>query len=99
MAEPCLPAGRGSKRHVTYMFYVYILKSIKDSGLYVGKTNNLARRVYEHNNGYVQSTKSRRPFILLEFIKFPTEKEALNLEKEYKKGYKREQIKRKYNLI
>jgi putative endonuclease len=81
------------------MFYVYILKSLKDNGIYIGKTNDLKRRIYEHNNGYVQSTKSRKPFIVLDSFQCQNEKEALILEKEYKKGYKREEIKIKYNLI
>ena len=71
------------------MFFVYLLKSEKDGGMYVGKTNDLKRRFYEHNGGYVRSTKSRRPFILLEYIECKTEADALSIEKEYKKGYKR----------
>ena len=81
------------------MYYVYFLKSNKDGGIYIGKTNDLKRRISEHNGGYVSSTKSRRPFILLEYIQCPTEEKALEVEKEWKKGFKREEIKRKYNLI
>ena len=78
------------------MFYVYILKSLKDNKLYTGKTNDIERRLKEHNGGQTQSTKSRKPFILFEAIKCKDEKEARLLEKEYKKGYKREELKRKY---
>ncbi|MDD4996299.1 MAG: GIY-YIG nuclease family protein [Patescibacteria group bacterium] len=80
------------------MFYVYILKSLKDNNLYIGKTNDLQRRLNEHNGKHVQSTKSRIPFIILKYFKCRSEKEALELEKEFKKGYKREKIKRKYNI-
>ncbi len=80
------------------MYWVYILKSNKDGGLYIGKTNNFERRLSEHNTGNVSSTKSRRPFVLLEKIECQSEVEALRLEKEYKKGYKREEIKNKYNI-
>lgn len=80
------------------MFYVYILKSLKDNKIYIGKTNNIKRRLDEHNNGQVSSTKSRRPFTILETINCETEEGALHLEKEFKKGYKREEIKRKFNL-
>ena len=97
VAESCLPAGRGRKRQ--NMFFVYILKSVKDNNLYIGKTNNLKRRIFEHNNNYVQSTKSRAPFILLEFFECLNEKEAVKIEKEYKKGYRREEIKRKFNIV
>jgi putative endonuclease len=44
------------------MFYVYILKSLKDDKLYIGSTNDLKRRLSEHNNGLNRSTKARRPF-------------------------------------
>jgi len=81
------------------MYYIYILKSTKDNGIYIGQTNNLERRIFEHNNGKVSSTKSRRPFEFLECIKCFSRGEAIIIEREYKKGYKREEIKRKYNLI
>lgn len=95
LSPACRQAGAES---IIIMFFVYILKSTKDNGIYVGKTNNLTRRIYEHNNGFVQSTKSRKPFIILEAIECQSEIEARLLEKEYKKGYKREEVKRKYNL-
>ncbi len=33
------------------MYYVYILKGIKMRKLYIGHTDNLARRIKEHNTG------------------------------------------------
>lgn len=81
------------------MYYVYILKSIKDNNLYIGRTNNLDRRLKEHNSGKVSSTKSRKPFVLLEKIEVPSEEESVKLELEYKKGYKREEIKKKYGGV
>ncbi|MFA7201629.1 MAG: GIY-YIG nuclease family protein [Candidatus Paceibacterota bacterium] len=80
------------------MYFVYILKSEKDCGIYIGKTNNVSRRILEHNAGHTQSLKNRIPLTLLEYIECKTEEDARCLEKEYKKGYKREEIKRKYNL-
>ena len=47
------------------MFYVYILKSLKDKNLYIGSTNNLERRLKQHNNSEVFSTKSRVPFEII----------------------------------
>jgi putative endonuclease len=78
------------------MFWVYILKSLKDNKLYIGRTNNFDRRFQEHNSGHVQSTKSRRPMVLLEKIPVQTEKESVELELKYKKGYKREELRNKY---
>ena len=43
------------------MFYVYVLKSMKDDNLYTGFTDNLRKRLIKHNAGKVFSTKSRRP--------------------------------------
>ena len=81
------------------MFCVYILLSKKDGGIYIGKTNNLARRLSEHNSGRVNSTKGRRPLILYKTIACKSESEALEIEKEYKKGYKREAIKKELKAI
>ena len=81
------------------MYYVYILKSLKDNNLYIGRTNNFLRRFKEHNSGKVPSTKSRKPFILLEKIEVELEQESVRLELEYKKGYKREELKRKYGGV
>ncbi|MCK5145226.1 GIY-YIG nuclease family protein [bacterium] len=36
-------------------YYVYIMASKKNGVLYVGITNNLNRRVYEHRNNLVES--------------------------------------------
>lgn len=47
------------------MFYLYILKSLKDSNLYIGSTNNLKGRFLEHNSGKKFSTKNRIPFELI----------------------------------
>jgi putative endonuclease len=47
------------------MIYVYALKSIERNYIYVGMTNDLDRRLSEHNNGENRSTKAYRPFILI----------------------------------
>ena len=47
------------------MFYVYVLKSLKDGRFYTGYTNDFQRRLNEHKRGTVFSTKSRRPLKLV----------------------------------
>lgn len=46
-------------------FYIYVLKSLKDGMFYTGYTNNINRRLAEHNKGNVTSTKNRLPFELV----------------------------------
>ncbi len=58
------------------MFYVYILKSKKDNNLYIGSTNNLRKRVKEHEKGKVFSTKSRNPLELVYYEAYKSEKDA-----------------------
>lgn len=48
-------------------YYVYILESKKDRMHYTGYTNNLKRRLIEHNKGGSLSTKCRAPFQLIYF--------------------------------
>jgi len=47
------------------MEYVYVLKSEKDGNWYTGWTNDLRRRLSEHNQGKSRSTKARVPFKLI----------------------------------
>jgi len=78
------------------MFLVYVLKSEKDNKLYIGSTNNLSRRILEHNQGNVHSTKNRRPLILVFTEHFPTKAEALKREHYFKSGGKAHQQLKKY---
>ena len=66
------------------MLYIYILKSGNDKDLYIGFTNNLDRRVKEHNNGLVPSTKLRRPFELIYCEGYKSEKDARKREENLK---------------
>jgi putative endonuclease len=58
------------------MFYVYVLKSLKDNNLYIGSTNNLDRRLKEHNDSKVFSTKSRIPFEIIYYEAYKSEDDA-----------------------
>jgi putative endonuclease len=53
------------------MFYVYILKSIITGRFYIGVTNNLEKRLRNHNKGGTRSTKPFKPWKIVykeEFI-------------------------------
>jgi len=67
------------------MYYVYILKSKKDNNLYLGSTDNLKKRLKEHNSGEVFSTKSRIPFEIIYCEIYKSEKDARIRESKLKK--------------
>ena len=68
------------------MWYVYILKSQIDQCLYIGSTNNIKRRLFEHNSGKVDSTKSRIPFLLEAYIAVKNKEKAIEVERYLKTG-------------
>ena len=47
------------------MSYVYVLLSLKDGKRYTGITDDVERRLEEHNSGQVKSTKHRTPFKII----------------------------------
>lgn len=55
--------------------YLYILQSLKNNSYYVGITTNINQRLNFHNNGYVKSTKNKRPYKLV----FTQEFENINI--------------------
>ena len=77
------------------MWYVYVLKSIEQPFLYVGSTNNLDRRMSEHNGGKSASTSPCKPYKLLVSIGFPDEHKARELEMYFKTGSGRTVLKKR----
>ena len=76
------------------MYFVYILKC-SDKSLYTGCTNNLEKRMVEHNNSKsgAHYTKIRRPVILKYSEKFRTYAKAREREDEIKKLERKEKLK------
>ena len=74
------------------MNYVYVLRSLKDKKRYIGLTNNLSRRLAEHNNGKVNATNNRKPFQLVYSEEFADRAEAAQREKFLKTGKGREYL-------
>ena len=72
-------------------FGVYILESQKNNRYYIGSTDNIERRINEHNIGKVVSTRNTRPWVLKVFIKCDNLREAKSNEYRLKK-YKRRDI-------
>lgn len=71
------------------LYYTYVLKSLKDFKLYVGHTNDLERRLNEHNSGLVTATKTRLPFIIIYFEACLSEIKAVKREHYFKTGFGR----------
>lgn len=75
------------------MHYMYILKSAVDGNLYVGSTNDLKRRIQEHQVGKSFATSPRRPFTLVYYEAYGAEKDARRRESSLKlRGRARAQL-------
>jgi len=81
---------------VAKTYYVYILASERNGTLYIGMTNNLPRRMWEHKEEFVQGfTKKYGVKMLVYYETFNDVNDAIRWETRLKK-YKREW---KLNLI
>jgi len=58
------------------MFFVYILQSKKDKSIYIGYTNDLRKRLKEHNLGLVRATKPKIPYALIYYEAYASKQNA-----------------------
>jgi putative endonuclease len=75
-------------------FHVYILRSQTTGRFYVGQTENLTKRVFEHNNNRTPSIKNRGPWELVHSEGFESRAEAMRRERQIKKMKSRQWIER-----
>jgi putative endonuclease len=75
------------------MFYTYVLRSRKDNQLYIGFTEDLKKRVALHNKGGVESTKNRRPLLLIYYEACLNKGSAIKREHYFKTGFGRRFLK------
>ena len=75
------------------MYVVYVLRSLVNKRLYIGQTNNIDRRLLEHNEGHSHYTRLTKPFELVYREEFSTRSDAVNRELELKSGKGREWLK------
>ena len=68
------------------MFYTYVIKSNKNGKWYTGCAKDLRKRLKEHNNNRVISTKGRGPFELIYYEACLNKHDALVREKYLKTG-------------
>jgi putative endonuclease len=67
-------------------YYVYILANWNNKVIYVGMTNNLERRIYEHKNKILKGFSSKYNLNKLVYFEvYNTPNEAIRREKEIKK--------------
>jgi len=77
-------------------YYVYILTNWNNKVMYIGVTNNLKRRIYEHKNKLVEGFTKRYNLTKLVYYEHTTDvNSAISREKELK-GWRRE---KKNNLV
>jgi len=82
-------------KNPTMVYTVYVLRSLSTGKLYTGQTENLQRRIKEHQTGTgpVKYTKGRGPWELVYTEEFPDRGQAMAREKYLKTGAGRDFIK------
>lgn len=74
------------------MNYTYIL-TCRDGSLYTGWTNNLEKRISDHNAGKgAKYTRARRPVSLAYYEEFAVKEDAMKRECEIKKMTRQEKM-------
>jgi putative endonuclease len=66
--------------------YVYVLRSVKDGGFYIGYSANLRKRFDEHATGDSFATSYRRPWRLIYYEAYLDQADALGRERYLKSG-------------
>jgi len=67
-------------------YYVYIMASRKNGTIYIGVTNDIARRTYEHREGLISGFTKRYDVKLLVYVEpFDDIRAAIQREKNLKK--------------
>ena len=74
------------------MYYTYIIYSQRLDRYYAGSTNNLSRRLEDHNRGKDKYTRKGSPWELTYFETFSARKDAYNRECEIKRQKSRSYI-------
>lgn len=75
------------------MYYVYILQSKKDGNIHTGYTNNLRKRLWQHQNGKSSYTKGRGPYKLIYYEASLNDEDARSRELFLKSGMGKRYIK------
>jgi putative endonuclease len=76
------------------VFYVYVLRSETDLGLYIGCSSDLRKRIVQHKRGAALATSYRGPWKLIYYEAYLSQADALGREKFLKSGSGRSFLKR-----
>jgi putative endonuclease len=76
------------------VYKVYVLKSLRDKKSYVGITNNIQRRLIQHNSGNSYYTKRHKPWKIVYTETFENIIEARKREKYFKSASGRRYLKK-----
>ncbi len=68
------------------MYSAYVLRSLSTGRLYVGSTEDFARRLDEHQRGAARYTRGRGPWKVVLVEEFATRAEAMRRERALKSG-------------
>jgi putative endonuclease len=71
-------------------YYVYIMASKRNGTLYIGITNNLIRRVWEHKNKLVQGFSNKYETNILVYYEITSDVKSAIIREKQKKAWKRE---------
>ncbi len=87
--DPDLPAPRRGK------FFIYVLKCSDDS-FYIGQTEDIPRRLTQHESGEVSWTAKHLPVEIIHWEEFDSREAAVKREQDLKTGFGRKWLKREY---
>jgi len=87
--DPDLPAPRRGK------FFIYVLKC-SDGSFYIGQTEDVPRRLKEHEAGEVSWTSKHLPVEPIHWEQFDSRDAAVKREQDLKTGFGRKWLKREY---
>lgn len=76
-------------------YYTYILKGLKTADLYIGFTQDLVKRVKEHNGGLVESTRRYLPWRLIYYEACLNKEDAKRREHYFKTSQGKRLLKRR----
>ncbi len=80
------------------MYYVYILKCIDDQSWYIGYTEDLKKRVHDHQNGYgCRTTSLKQNWQLIYYEAYLDKRDAMGRERYLKSGSGRQYLKKQLN--